>query len=282
MKTSLETPLLPSSFRTQVLSPQCLRVYYGNDSLQYGDIRIPQGSTSAPLIVVVHGGAWLKEYTLDYMNPFCKALTKAGFITWNLEYRRIGDEGGGYPGTFTDIASAMDCIPTLTTLEHLKGRIDFNAIILLGHSAGGHLAVWAGSRSHIPQNHILGAANPLPIRGVVSLAGVLDLQEAFESGLAEGAVRQLLAPYAPDALYPVVSPFAMVPADVPVMIIHGIDDMEVPLSASKAYAQKVRALNGAITCTTVHNTDHFSLTDPYGPAWKEILHAVTTLTGKGT
>src|SRR5438132_9320670 len=119
------------------------RIAYGPDRFQFGDLRLPSGSGPRPVAIVIHGGFWREKYDLEYIVPVCEALTAAGVVTWNLEYRRIGNAGGGWPGTFEDVAAGAD---HLHSLAH-EFNLDLNRVIAIGHSAGGHLAFWLASRN---------------------------------------------------------------------------------------------------------------------------------------
>src|SRR5262249_28665655 len=155
------------------------RIPYGNEILQYGELRLPSGEASVPLIVLVHGGCWRAQYDMKHVLPAAAALVKEGFATWTIEYRRIGDPSGGWPGTFDDVARAVDHVRAIATRFP---RIDTTRVILIGHSSGGQLALWAASRK---QNETAGlfrsSIPPLKVVGVVSLAGITDLV-AFGAG----------------------------------------------------------------------------------------------------
>src|SRR6476469_9369451 len=156
--------------------PRDLREFYGSRPQQFGDLRVPAGHGPFPVVVMIHGGYWRAAYDLEHTGPLCAALKARGVATWSLEYRRVGNRGGGWPGTFDDIAAGFD------HLAALRGRfpLDLARIVAMGHSAGGHLALW------------LGAQKPRGLRGVVSLAGLSDLRRAWELRLSNGAVSELL------------------------------------------------------------------------------------------
>jgi acetyl esterase/lipase len=177
------------------------RISYGPDPLQFGDLRLPEGGGPHPVVVVIHGGFWRAIYDLEYIAPVCDALTAAGAATWNLEYRRIGNPGGGWPGTFDDVrAGAL----------HLRGmdrqfNLDLHRVIALGHSAGGHLALR------------LGSSRGLPLAGIVSLAGVADLRKACELRLSKDVVADFLAgsPQEIPDRYAQASPIERLPIGIP-------------------------------------------------------------------
>ena len=149
-----------------------LRIPYGEDRLQYGHLRLPEGDGPHPVIVFIHGGCWLSEYGIRYVGLAEQALAGAGYAVWSLEYRRVGNEGGGWPGTFLDIAQGVDHLRVLAR-EH---PLDLGRVIASGHSAGGQLALWAAARPRISHSSDLYSTLPLPIHGVLALAPAADLE----------------------------------------------------------------------------------------------------------
>src|SRR5437667_5575746 len=147
------------------------RISYGSDQFQFCDLRLPGNNGPHPVAIMIHGGFWRSIYGLEYLGHISAALTAAGIATWNIEYRRLGNPGGGWPGTFDDVANAA---------EHLRAiagqfDLDLNRIISVGHSAGGHLAFWLASRKNI-------------LKAAISLAGVVDLRRAWELHLSNTVV----------------------------------------------------------------------------------------------
>jgi acetyl esterase/lipase len=149
-----------------------MRVEYGPDPNQFGELRIPAGRGPHPVVVLIHGGCFKAAYaSLRDLAPMGDALKAQGIATWNVEYRRLGQPGGGWPGTHQDVGRAVDQLRALAETY----RLDLNRVVIVGHSAGGHLAMWAASRSRIPTSSALYANDPLKVRGVVDLAGPVDL-----------------------------------------------------------------------------------------------------------
>ena len=118
------------------------RIAYGPGPQQFGELRLPDGAGPHPVVIVVHGGCWLAEYDLGYMSSLAAALTADGVATWSIEYRRVGDDGGGWPGTFDDVGAAADHLREIAA-EH---ELDLERVVAVGHSAGGHLALWLAAR----------------------------------------------------------------------------------------------------------------------------------------
>jgi acetyl esterase/lipase len=152
------------------------RVPYGSDAHQFGDLRLPKGNGPHPVVMNIHGGFWRNEYDLGHAGHLCAALTAKGVATWNLEYRRIGNPGGGWPGTLDDVQTGAACLETIAA----ERSLDLKRVVATGHSAGGHLVLW------------LAKQNTIALRGVVALAPVADLRRAWELKLSNTVVADLL------------------------------------------------------------------------------------------
>ena len=256
--------------------PADMRIRYGPAPQHFADLRMPAGPGPHPCVIAIHGGFWRNRYDLRHLGHLCAALTDAGFATWSIEYRRLDDPGGGWPGTFHDVARAarhlFDVAPLDITPRH---RIDPGRVIVLGHSAGGHLASWLADMSAVPVDSAIRAA-PLPFRGAVALAGVLDLQRASVLNLSEGAVRDLLGG-APDRVperYAAASPSELSPLTVPHLLAHGAEDPIVPLEMSET----LHAVGlDRSTLLTFPGIGHFELIDPRSEIWPELLAAILAL-----
>jgi acetyl esterase/lipase len=158
-------------------------IAYGSGPQQFVELWLPRTKGPHPVVLLVHGGCWLSELPgLELMDPMAQALRDKGLAVWNIEYRRIGAQGGGYPATFLDASAAADALPA----NAAKYGLDLHHVVAVGHSAGGHLAMWLAARRHLPASSPLRATNPLAIHGVVSLAGILDLKGYREDGAACG------------------------------------------------------------------------------------------------
>jgi acetyl esterase/lipase len=155
--------------------PADVRLPYGTDPYQFGDLRIPKGEGPFPVVMNIHGGFWRAQYDLQHAGHLCAALTARGFATWNLEYRRVGNQGGGWPGTLDDIARGFLFFSQLGK----QYALDHRRNLVIGHSAGGHLALCL-------------AAHEPAVKLAVSLAGVVDLMRAWELHLSNDAVVELL------------------------------------------------------------------------------------------
>jgi acetyl esterase/lipase len=251
------------------------RLAYGEDANQFGELRLPVGEGLWPLAICIHGGFWRARYDLAHLGHLCAALTAAGIATWSVEYRRVGHEGGGWPGTFLDVARAADFARDLAR----DYPLDLERVITLGHSAGGHLALWLAGRQRIIADSPIFRAEPLSLRGAVALAGVVDLARAYELGLSTNATGALLGG-APDEVperYAAASPFALLPLSVAQLLIHGTDDDSVPFELSERYVTTARTAGDPATLLPLPGAGHFELIDPLAAEWPVILSAVTAL-----
>jgi acetyl esterase/lipase len=261
-------------------APADYRIKYIDNSLTYGDLRLPKiaNPTGHPVVVFVHGGGWTENWSLDYPAPLVEALTGAGVATWNIEFRRIGNTGGAYPGTFLDVAKATDFLRQLAPVYHL----DLNRVVISGHSSGGHLALWLGSRGSIPPSSPLYIANPLIPVGVVSLAGIPDLQGALEQGGRTDVLTLLggVTPAEAMALYPTTSPYHMLPTGVPTSHIVGTLDNPWRQDITFAYKARAESLGDNARVFNPVGANHFDVVDPCGPAWPTIVSEVLLMLGE--
>jgi acetyl esterase/lipase len=252
---------------------------YGPDPDQVADLVLPPKSGApAPLVLFWHGGFWRVEYDRHHARPFVEALAAHGCAVANVEYRRVGG-GGGWPTTFTDVALAADTLPGLAAAAY-PGRIDPERVVYVGHSAGGHLAVWAALRDRIPSG-APGAASRLPgLVGVVGLAPVVDLAGTYatyaHARRPGGSVGDLLGggPHEHPDRYAAADPSALGAPSVPLVIGHGDQDTAVPITDSQAYTSehggKLLSFDGI---------GHHALIDPRSPVWPHIRDAITDLGG---
>lgn len=260
--------MTPATLASVTALPQ--RYAYGSDPSQFADLYLPMGKRRPGVVVIIHGGFWRSRYTLDLGAPLAEDLAARGFTCWNLEYRRVGN-GGGWPHTFADIAAGIDLLAS-ASLEH---GLDTRTTTALGHSAGGHLAVWAAGRPSLPEG-APGAGTPaVSLTGVVSQSGVLNLRRAAAERLGDGAVQDLLGG-AGDGASGLADPMRAVPLPTPVLALHGAADGTVPRSQSESYVEAARAA-GAEAELVIIPGDHYAMITPGTPAWEAGVEAVGRL-----
>ena len=255
--------------------PADARIAYGPRPQQFGELWLPQGPGPHPVAIVIHGGCWSSEYGEGHIRPVCAALARAGVAAWCLEYRRVGDEGGGWPGTFEDVARGADHLRVIAPARGL----DLTRAVAVGHSAGGHLALWLAGRARLPAADPLRGPAPLPLRGVVALAPIPDLARAASEHVCGNAVPDLLGgtPQAQPARYGTASPMALLPLGVPQEIVHGRADRIVPIGLSEAYVAAARGKGDTAHLVAVEGAGHFDVIAPTSKAWTAVEQAVGAL-----
>lgn len=230
------------------------RIGYGEEPLQFGDLRLPAGPGPHPLLVVVHGGYWQAIYNLTHAGHLCVDLAAHGIATWNIEYRRIGDPGGGFPGTVDDVVAAFAHVEELVHGYPL----DLGAVAAFGHSAGGQLALLAGVRSG------------LKLRLVVSAAGVVDLEETNRRGDDKGLITRFLGggPAELAQRWRESSPREQLPLGLPQLLAVG--DADVHFEPNRSYADAARASGDEAELLVFGKAGHFELIDPATAEWRAI------------
>jgi acetyl esterase/lipase len=255
--------------------PADARIAYGAGEHQFGELRLPAGPGPHPLAITVHGGFWRARYGLAYFGHCCAALADAGIASWNIEYRRIGHEGGGWPGTFQDVGAAADYV---RQLAH-SYALDLGRVVVSGHSAGGHLALWLAARGRLPASSPLVSAEPLALRGVVGLAALADLHLAWELGLSERVVGELLGggPEHYPERYALTSPAELLPLGLPQVLLHGTLDEPVPIAVARSYVAAAQARGDAARLVELPGAGHFELVDPRTREWGLVLAALRAM-----
>jgi acetyl esterase/lipase len=254
--------------------PSDRRIIYGNALEQFADLRLPDAAPPFPALAFIHGGFWRARYDLLHAGHLCAAFTAAGVATWNLEYRRLGDKGGGWPGTFQDIALGLK-----TLFDRAPGLgIDPARIVVAGHSAGGHLALWSAGLGRVADGSEI-KAEPLPLKAAISLAGVVDLREALSLGLSGGVVRELLdgAPDEAPERYAAASPIELTPLGLPQLLVHGELDEIVPISISRRYLEAANEEGDIVALLALPDAEHFAVIDPESVDWPEMMAAILPL-----
>ncbi|WP_330446338.1 alpha/beta hydrolase [Streptomyces anulatus] len=269
---------------------------YGDHPDQVIDFYAPRdGRTGAPLVVLLHGGAWRAPYDRAHVSPLADFLARRGFAVASVEYRRGGDDipqqrdgaestrasgadpvAGRWPETFDDVAAAMDAMPVLAARE-LPGA-DVRRIVVTGHSAGGHLALWAAARHVLPEGSPWRLPAPPPLRGVVALAPIADFTTAAELDVCGGAVAQLLGGKADfEDRAAQADPGVLLPTGIATAIVQGVEDIVVPQAVSEAYVDAAARSGEMVGLTLLGGVGHFPLIDPAADACAVVAEEITQL-----
>ncbi len=244
----------------------------GDPRQDFGDLYLPAGThdrDSIPLVVLIHGGGWTSHYSEKYMEPIARALAVDGVAAYNVEYRRLGS-GGGWPTTFTDVAAAVDFVPTL---DRLNPELDTSDATIVGHSAGAQLAVWVGTRSRLDPGDVGSGPVWEPTR-IISLAGPLDMRLAANTG--DGRVTRILGgtPAQVPGRYRAVDPIENIDPVIPVIAVHGTADHVVPPSQSMSYVAAVQHAHGRARLVLLRGQSHSALVSPKSPVFPQIISII--------
>ena len=243
-------------------APPGLRLDYGKGEFQFGELYLPEGKGPHPVAIVVHGGYWRARYDLRHIGHFCVALAKEGMACWSLEYRRLGNAGGGFPGTLEDVRAGAMHLQKIAA----ERSLDLRRVVATGHSAGGQLVLWLAKQKAVA------------LRAVVPLAPVADLRRGWELKLSGNVVAEFLggSPAEVGERYRAASPIEMVPLGVRQRVIHGDRDEVVPLSMSREYVAAARK-SGDDASLTEAAGGHFELIDPRAAAWGQVRDTIMKL-----
>jgi acetyl esterase/lipase len=269
----------PVALANAPVAPGAERVAYGSEPLQFGELRVPATKGAHPVAIVVHGGCWLarlgsldpRAVAMDNMRPLAAALTEAGIATWNIEYRRLGNTGGGWPGTFRDVAAGADFVRKLARDRSL----DLARVIAIGHSAGAHLALWLASRPKLPESSELYTKDPLRLAGAVSLDGPADLKATIPLQLpvcGAPVITDLIGgtPEQQPQRYRDASPIEWLPLGRRQAFFTG----QMFAAHSAPYAAAVKHAGDAAQVLPFPSAGHFVFIDPQSTVWPEVMKSV--------
>lgn len=243
--------------------PPAPAIPYGGRPEQVGNLYLPAGGSGPwPCVILIHGGFWRARWDRTLMTPLAIDLAARGLAAWNIEYRRVGQDGGGWPGTFEDVAAAVDRLAGIDEVNPAR-------IAICGHSAGGQLALWAAGRSRLPRDAIGTEPAIVPV-AAVSQAGVADLAAGAAANLGDGAVQAFLGaePAAAPERYATASPAAMLPLGVRQLLVHGEADDIVPPAQSRDYGRAAGETGDDVELVLLEGVDHFQVVDVDHHAWK--------------
>ncbi len=244
-------------------------IAYGKNSLQVADLWLPRGRGLHPTVLMVHGGCWQTDIAdRTIMNWIANDLRRRGIAVWNVDYRGVDRPGGGYPGTYLDAAAAADALRSNTRRYHL----DLSRLTAVGHSAGGHLALWLAGRPRLPLNSPLRGRNPLPIRTVISLGGLPDLELAATppgSGCGTEVVGKISGGHYAETSVPRLAPLG-----IRQVLINSMQDRIIPTGYASDYAAKMRAKGDTVVVRMIDHSGHVELIAPETAAWRTAVSEI--------
>jgi acetyl esterase/lipase len=285
-----DSPTNPMDLIKQPAPPANERITYGSDPLQFAELRLPPGKGNGPfpVAVLVHGGCWsraikgLPENVTSYelLRPMAAALAEAGIANWNIEYRRLGNAGGGWPGTYLDLATATDQLRKIAPRYHL----DLGHVISIGHSSGGQLALWLAARPKLPKGSALHSDNPLPLKGAIDLDGPADLiamQAMEQTACGSPVITDFLGgtPEQTPERYRDGAVAAFVPTGVrqELFVRNGADPKWKGLV--EPYVSAATKAGDAIALQVQKGSSHFDAINPQSSTWEAVLAAAKSLLG---
>ncbi len=270
------SPVTWSEVQALLAPPPGTRIAYGALPDQFGELRLPPGPGPHPVAVLIHGGCWLQEFDYVYFRHLAAAVTKLGIATWTIEYRRVAG-AGGWPMTFLDVADAIDHLRNLGDIYPL----DLQRVVAIGHSAGGHLALWSATRDRLTPESELYRPFPLAIHGVIGLAPIADLS-AYRVGPTQschGAVDSLMGgpPEEHPDRYADASPSARLPIGAPMVLVSGAQDTIVTTRGVRAFADAAIAAGDRARLERIDGAGHFEPSVPFAAAWAAVQEALRRL-----
>ena len=272
-------PITFAQLASRTAPPPDHRIAYGPGLFQFGNLRLPRGGAGPhPVLLFIHGGCWLSQYDIAHAGPLEQALVDSGFAVWSLEYPRVGNDGGGWPGTFADIARGADHLRELAP----RYALDLGRVIASGHSAGGQFALWLAARPKIPQSSALHTANPLKVHGVLALAPAPDLEGLHASGVCGNVINRLMggSPADHPDRYAAASPMQLTPIGVPQQLVLGaLDRMWTPIGRSYI-ARAGAAGDTQIEVVEASESGHFDLLAPDTTTWPLVIGALRRLVAR--
>lgn len=272
--TAQATPATVRDYMAQTQVEPDVQIPYGAAPAQIVHLFLPKGRGPHPVVVLLHGGCYLAKYEgLAQTSGIAADLARRGYAVWNIEYRKLGEAGAGYPGTFLDVADAVDLI----RLEAPKYQLNARRVVALGHSAGGHLALWAAARHRLPTSSPLWRANPLRLRAAVSLGGIGDLEgqgAIFAGACGPEPIPTIIGVATRTNPYADTSPAELLPTGARVTMISGELDHVMPPPTGQAYVARLRKSGDAGQAISIPGASHFDVVTPTTAAWKVVADVI--------
>jgi acetyl esterase/lipase len=269
-------------FQALPSNPADYRISYGKEENQFGDLRLPSGGGPHPVVILIHGGCWRADFaTLRDLAPMADALKAEGIATWNIEYRRLSQSGSGWPGTYLDVSKSVDYLRSIAGDK----KLDLTRVIVVGHSGGGTLAMWVAARQRLSSGNALYVKDPLPIRGVIDLAGTGDMEAfiQFEQHGCHGAVvEEMLGGKQIDVpeRYAQASAIKMLPLGIPQVLIWGRDDDIAPIWLGERYTLAAKQAGDPVKLVSIPDVGHFEIASPLATTWPAVSKEIVALLAK--
>ena len=248
------------------------RISYGPGPQQFGNLRLPTGTSPHPIVVFIHGGCWLSAFDIQHVGQSEVAIAEAGYAVWSIEYRRLGDEGGGWPSTYLDVGQGIDHLREIAEPYSL----DLSRVVIAGHSAGGALALWAAARGKIDGQSALYTPNPLPVQAVFALAPAADLEALEERGSCGNAVGRLMGgtPAEYPERYQAASPMQLAPILVPQTLLIGGQDFVWAPPGRSYYHRAITLGTEDLRIVDLPDSGHFEMVSPSTRSWRLVMSAL--------
>ena len=274
-ESSAQQPISFDSLAAIVAPAPTQRIAYGPGPLQFGNLRLPKGRGPHPVVLFVHGGCYLSRYTIAHAAALEQAFADSGYAVWSIEYRRVGDDGGGWPGTFQDVAAGADHLRALAPTYSL----DSSRVVAAGHSAGANFVLWLATRDRLRRDSPVYAEKPIKIGAVLALAPATDLEGLHTQGVCGNVIDKLMggAPQSVDDRYRDVSPTRLIPVGVPQVVIIGGQDRGWGPSG-RVYQRAVAAANDSLVrFVDAPAAGHFDIVAPTTSTWPLVMNALRDL-----
>lgn len=257
--------------------PATVRLPYGDDPLQFGELRLPDGTGPFPVAVVVHGGCWLSVFDITHIGRLAKALADEGVATWAIEYRRFGDPGAGWPATFRDVGKGADHLRVVAE----RYPIDLERVLAVGHSAGGQFALWLAARKTVDESSEIYERAPLDVHAVLAISPASDLAAVHRADMCGGAVEGIMggSPEEHPDRYRAASPIEMDLFDAPQLIVKGRYDMPPLHPMIDDYVERYAQAGRKVEVRVAEESGHFEVVDPTSTSWPLVLRASLELLG---
>lgn len=251
------------------------RIAYGDGPLQFGNLRLPRGDGPFPVVLFVHGGCWLSEFDITHVASLEQAFADAGYAVWSVEYGRVGDAGGGWPGTYLDVARGADHLRVLAEGYPL----DLSRVVAAGHSAGGSFALWLAVRDRLPRDSELWRPDPVSVQGVLGMAPAPDLEGLQERGVCGNVIDGLMGG-SPDAFpgrYATASMMRLPPPTVPqTLLVGALDRSWGPVG--RTYFEHAQAVGDTLArLVELPESGHFEMIVPTTSTWPGVLRELRAL-----